>query len=252
MAQTALIAALLAGLLGGLHCVAMCGGWLAASAARPAAVVLSPRRTLVVRQALAHFARILTYATLGAVLGAAGGATIAATLEPLQRSLYVVANIALIAIGVSMVRGVPSAQRWIERIGLGVFRRVAPAARRLARRGSWFEPLAMGALWGLTPCALVYGLLPVALLSGSAASGAAILAVFGLGTLPNLVFAQAVMARTRGVASRGGWRLAAAAIVVTFGAIGIYRAIFVPEALGASAYCVVSLDPHGKLAAFPP
>ncbi|HET9046277.1 MAG TPA: sulfite exporter TauE/SafE family protein, partial [Casimicrobiaceae bacterium] len=107
------------------------------------------------------------------------------------------------------------------------------------------------ALWGLTPCALVYGLLPIALLSGSAVSGAAILAVFGLGTLPNLVFAEVMIARTRGVAGGTGWRLAAAAVVVTFGAIGIYRAIFVPEALGSGAYCIVSLDSHGKLAAFP-
>ena len=33
MPQSALIGAFLAGLLGGLHCFAMCGGWIAAVAA---------------------------------------------------------------------------------------------------------------------------------------------------------------------------------------------------------------------------
>ena len=45
----------------------------------------------------------------------------------------------------------------------------------------------VGMFWGLVPCALVYGVLPVALFAGGPVEGAAVMLAFGLGTLPNLV-----------------------------------------------------------------
>ena len=68
MPQTALIGAFLAGLLGGLHCVAMCGGWLTVVAhapATPAAVPLQPARVLMLGEFAAHAGRITLYALLG-------------------------------------------------------------------------------------------------------------------------------------------------------------------------------------------
>jgi len=250
MAQSALLAAFIAGLLGGLHCAAMCGGWMAAAAAPPAggAIPLLPRRALWLRLALHHAGRIATYALLGAALGAGGGAAIAQSMAPLQRALYVVANVALILVAVSIARRRATAPAMVERAGLGVFRRVAPALTRFAQGRRVAGPLAMGALWGLTPCALVYGLLPVALLSGSAANGAAVMAIFGLGTLPNLLAAQALIARTRGAVGATPWRLAAAILVGAFGVLGIARALFVPDALGTGAYCLVPPAAHGTLA----
>ena len=47
----------------------------------------------------------------------------------------------------------------------------------------------MGMLWGLTPCALVYSVLPLALLAGGALQGALVMLAFGIATLPNLVVA---------------------------------------------------------------
>ena len=41
--------------------------------------------------------------------------------------------------------------------------------------------------WGWLPCGLVYSILVSALATGSAASGAALMLAFGLGTLPNLL-----------------------------------------------------------------
>jgi sulfite exporter TauE/SafE len=109
----------------------------------------------------------------------------------------------------------------------------------------------MGALWGLTPCALVYGLLPIALLSGSGANGAAIMLAFGVGTLPNLLAAQAALGRARAAVGSPA-RIAVAIVVAAFGLVGIHRALFAPDALGTSAYCVVPFDGHGTLARFEP
>jgi uncharacterized protein len=254
MAQTALIAAFIAGLLGGLHCAAMCGGFVAATAA-PAATGSMPllrRRTLFARQLASHAGRLFTYTALGAALGAGGGAAFALAIEPAQRALYVIANVALIALALSMTRRAVRSVPLAERAGLRLFQHVAPAATRFAARSPVLGPVALGALWGLTPCALVYGLLPVALLSGSAVDGAAIMLAFGLGTVPNVLAAQWVVARTRRTATSSVWRFAAAIVVAAFGVIGIYRGLLVPDAFASGVYCIVPLGTHGTLAAIPP
>ncbi|MET0204437.1 MAG: sulfite exporter TauE/SafE family protein [Casimicrobiaceae bacterium] len=254
MAQTALIAAFIAGLLGGLHCAAMCGAFVAATAT-PAVAGCRPllrRRTLVARQLAGHAGRLFTYAVLGGALGAGGGAAFALALGPAQRVLYVVANLALIALALSMTHRALRAAPLAERAGLRLFRHVAPAATRFAARAPVLGPLALGALWGLTPCALVYGLLPVALLSGSAGNGAAIMLAFGLGTVPNLLAAQWVVARARRPAASSRWRFAAAIVVAAFGAIGVYRGLLVPDAFASGVYCIVPFGTHGTLAPIPP
>jgi len=254
MAQTALLAAFVAGLFGGLHCVAMCGGWIAASVSRAprGAVPLLPARTLLSRQLASHAGRLGVYALLGAALGATGGAAFAHALLPAQRMLYVAANVVLILLAASLVQRSVRASAVVEGAGLRLFRRVAPAAMRIAHRDGIAGPLVLGALWGLTPCALVYGLLPVALLSGSALDGALVMLAFGAGTLPNLLAAQFALARLPGQAVKPGLRIGAALVIAAFGVTGIYRALYVPEALAAGPFCLVPFDVHGKLPASSP
>ena len=69
MPHAALIAAWLAGLVGGLHCLAMCGAYVTIAHARPTTPLL-PRRSLYAGLAAAHAGRIATYAALGALFGA--------------------------------------------------------------------------------------------------------------------------------------------------------------------------------------
>ena len=92
-------------------------GFVAATAT-PAVAGCRPllrRRTLVARQLAGHAGRLFTYAVLGGALGAGGGAAFALALGPAQRVLYVVANLALIALALSMthraLRAAPLAER---------------------------------------------------------------------------------------------------------------------------------------------
>jgi uncharacterized protein len=237
MPQSALIGAFVAGLLGGLHCFAMCGGWIAAVARPAGAIDLQPARALRAGQAATHAGRIATYVLLGAAFGAAGGAAFAAAVAPLQRGLYVVANAMLLLLALSLVvRGVEFGG--VERAGLAVFRKLLPAVTRLAPRRGILSRFAMGIVWGFTPCALVYGVLPVALLSGSAANGAMVMLAFGLGTLPNLLAAAWTLARSRRWLADRRFRFAAAAIIAGFALLGLYRAWFVPEALVQGPFCI--------------
>jgi uncharacterized protein len=238
MPQSALIGAFLAGLLGGLHCFAMCGGWIAAVTGPGDGVPLQRSRVLRAGQAATHAGRLTTYVLLGAAFGAAGGAAFAAAVAPLQRGLYVAANVMLLLLAVSMVaRGVVFGG--LERAGLAAFRKLLPAVTRLAPRGGMASRYALGIVWGFTPCVLVYGVLPVALLSGSAVNGALVMLAFGLGTLPNLLAAGWTLARSRRWFADTRYRYAAAAVIAGFALLGLYRAWFVPEALGQGPFCLV-------------
>jgi len=240
MAQSALIGAFLVGLFGGLHCAAMCGGWLSIVALRPTTQVmpLLPRRVLLWREAAAHAGRVATYALIGGLVGASGGTLFSIALAPLQRGLYVAANVLLLLLAFELATREFRAPL-LERAGLAAFRRLLPLVRSLATRDAAPARFALGMIWGLTPCALIYGVLPVALLSGDALNGASIMLAFGIGTLPNLVAATLVLRRGRSALERRPIRLAGAAVVGAFALAGLFRALFVPEALGQGPFCIL-------------
>ncbi len=231
-----MLAAWIAGLLGGLHCLAMCGAYVTIVQGR-ATVPLEPRRDVVAGQAAAHAGRVLTYVLLGTLFGAAGGTAFAQAFSPLQRGLYVAANVMLLLLawGIAHGRTAPSS---LEALGLKLYSALAPAAGRALRGRGIASRFALGALWGLTPCALVYGVLPLALLSGGAWQGALIMLAFGVGTLPNLLAAGWALSRMKRRLEAKAVRWAAGAIVAVFALAGLWRALFVPASLGAGPFCL--------------
>ena len=238
MALSALLAAAIAGALGGLHCAAMCGGWLAAFSLRSSEAPLLPARTIALENAAGHAGRITTYTLIGAALGAAGGEAFAIAWEPVQRSLYVLANVMLLVLAVALARGANRRTGILETVGLHAFRRLLPAVKALSSKRRIPARYALGLIWGTTPCALVYGVLPLALLSGSARDGALIMLAFGAGTLPNLVGATYLLARSRTLLASTAGRVAAGCLVGGFATYGIYRALFIPSVLGQSPFCL--------------
>jgi len=241
VAISALISAWLAGVLGGAHCVAMCGGFLTAlaGAPRPAAMPLLSARALALRQLPYNLGRITTYVLLGGAFGAAGNTALAAAdWLPLQRGLFVVANLFLLALAVAIA--------WkregfapLQQAGATLFRRLAPAVRALATRDAIPARYALGLVWGLVPCALIYGVLPIALFAGGAVEGGAVMLAFGLGTLPNLMAAGWVVARARTWLDGRAARYGTALLLAGFAGVGIWRALFGPMALGQGPFCLV-------------
>jgi sulfite exporter TauE/SafE len=71
-------------------------------------------------------------------------------------------------------------------LGGGIWRSLSGYLPRLLPTDTTGKALLAGAIWGWLPCGLVYSLVVTALASGSGAQGALTLAVFGLGTLPNV------------------------------------------------------------------
>ncbi len=138
---SALTGALLAGLLGGAHCLAMCGGFVAAMSGAgipPSALgtPLLPARALARRQLPYNLGRITTYAALGAIAGGVGAAALGTGEWPaVQRALYVIANLFLLALAVA-IAGRGSSVEWLQRVGAAVFSRIVPG-RAAARRAQW-------------------------------------------------------------------------------------------------------------------
>ena len=246
MALSAVISAWLVGLLGGVHCLAMCGGFVAATAMRDAdgriagnSAPLLPARTLLRRQLEYHVGRVGAYALLGAAFGAAGAAALrAADFIPIQRALYVVANGFLLLLAANLAtRSVALAG--LQRAGVKVFGAALPWLQPLLRNPHGTGRLALGIVWGFVPCALVYSTLPLALFANGAIEGALVMLAFGLGTLPNLIAAHVLLAHTRRLPAKQAGRIAAATLIAAFGAFGIYRALYDPAALAQGPFCLL-------------
>ncbi|MCP5221493.1 MAG: sulfite exporter TauE/SafE family protein [Zoogloeaceae bacterium] len=234
MPETGYIAVFLIGLLGGTHCVGMCGGIVSAL------TVQIPGQ--VKRQWPIHLAynlgRISTYAMLGALFGAIG--TLGLLFEdflPIQMGLYIMANLMLVALGVYLT-GFTRLLAPLERAGQSLWRRVQPLTRRFLPVRGLRQALPLGLLWGFLPCGLVYSVLATALVTGSAAGGASLMLAFGLGTLPNLMLAGMLLKRLQGVTRRPWVRTFAGAVVLGFGVFGLLHASTLGSRLWNGVLCV--------------
>jgi len=233
MPETGYFAVFLIGLLGGTHCVAMCGGIVGAL------TVQIPGR--VKRQWPIHlsynFGRITTYTLLGGLLGAIGSVGLLFdNFLPIQMTLYVLANLMLVALGLYLT-GFTRLLAPIEKAGHGIWRRVQPATKRFLPARGPAQAFPLGLLWGLIPCGLIYSVLATALVTGSAVRGAGLMLAFGLGTLPNLLLAGMLLKRLRGI-TRNTWvRTGSGVLVLAFGVYGLINAPTLGAALWSGVVC---------------
>lgn len=169
-------AAFMAGLLGGAHCAAMCGGIATGFQALSA-------RSGWMTAVESNLGRVSGYVLAGAVAGGLGQAIIQASrLHWLLVGSRMLVGLVLVvaALRLSGVLGV-RAPRWA---GASAWRLFAPLQRRLLPIDSRSKRIAAGMLWGWLPCGLSTTLLVAAWLQASAWHGALTMAAFGLGTLP--------------------------------------------------------------------
>ncbi|WP_027910382.1 sulfite exporter TauE/SafE family protein [Pseudomonas sp. URMO17WK12:I4] len=205
-----LLSALMLGLLGGGHCLGMCGGLMGAlTLAIPA-----ERRHQRLRLLVAYNAgRIFSYTTAGLLLGLAGWALASGPLATVTRSI---AGLLLIAMGLYLA-GWWSGLTRIEALGRGLWRHLQPITRRCMPITSAPRALMLGGLWGWLPCGLVYSTLLWAASQGDALRSAALMFAFGLGTLPVLLATGLAAERLVSLLRRRGVRVAGGLLVILFG-----------------------------------
>jgi sulfite exporter TauE/SafE len=126
----------------------------------------------------------------------------------------------------------------LELLGQGLWRRLRPLTKSLMPLDSLPKMLVLGGLWGWLPCGMVYSMLLTAMLTGSAGSGATVMLVFGLGTLPTLLALGLLGARWRGWMQRRQVRVASGIVVLVFGLLGLLRAADGLPASWLDAVCI--------------
>ncbi len=220
MSALSLFPVFMVGLLGSVHCVGMCGGIVSAFSALPAASRPFPVALVVQRpadgaaRALAYnTGRIASYMVAGAMAGVSG----------MQAGGYWLANLMLVALGLYLMNAWNGLTR-LEVLGRGLWRHAQPLIKSLMPYDSQLKMLALGGLWGWLPCGMVYSVLLTAMLTGSAAGGAAVMLAFGLGTLPVLLAMGLMGDHLRGALQRPVVRFGAGMVVLAFGVLGLVRA----------------------------
>jgi hypothetical protein len=181
-----LTAAFLVGLLGGTHCLGMCGGIVGALSSGLSGTVRESRWRYLLAQLAYNAGRIGSYTLAGLLLGAmAGQAGKVGLLEGMPVGRYLAGTI-MILFGIYLA-GWWHTLLFLEKAGARLWKHIEPLGRRWLPVRHGGEAFLLGLVWGWLPCGMVYAALAMALAAGSAAGGAATMLAFGLGTLPTLL-----------------------------------------------------------------
>ncbi len=204
MSSSLAVTALLMGLAGGPHCVAMCG---AACAGIGQAAGVGAARSMLGFQV----GRLLGYALVGALAAASvsalGWLTVqSAAIRPLWSLLHVAA---LVLGGLLLWQG--RQPLWLDAAAQKLWRQV----RAWGGRYGQGTPIIIGTLWSLMPCGLLYSALMVAALTGNIAEGAGTMALFALGSSVSLWAGPWLLLRLKNLGD-GSWgiRIAGLALAV--------------------------------------
>ncbi len=223
MPETGYLAVFLIGLLGGTHCVGMCGGIVSALTVNTVRMPGESRREWPLHLAY-NIGRISSYTLAGAAMGAIGTVGMLFNdILPIQLGLYVAANLMLIALGLYLT-GFTRALSGVEQLGHRLWSCIQPLTRRFLPARTVAQALPLGLLWGFLPCGLVYSVLATALVTGAAERGAMLMLAFGLGTLPNLLLAGLLLKRLKDVVRNRAVRTGSGLVVLAFGVYGLVTA----------------------------
>jgi sulfite exporter TauE/SafE len=234
MTEFSIVAVFFAGLLGGVHCLGMCGSIVGIFAAQV------PKNKARWPLHLAYNSgRLASYAVAGALVGAIGQAGLLLRDQvPVQHLLFALSSLMLIVLGLYLA-GIWGMVRRIEQLGGVLWKRIQPLTRGLLPVTSPMRALLLGLLWGWLPCGLVYSVLVTALASGSSQNGALIMLAFGLGTLPNLLAIGLFWERAKGWVQSPRVRIIAGLLVAGFGVYGLFKVGYTFYSYGWTESCHV-------------
>lgn len=223
MQSSLALTALLMGLVGGPHCIAMCG-----AACAGIGQAAGPRQNAALWSFQAG--RVMGYSALGALAAASmqglGWLTVqSAALRP----VWTLFHVATFALGLLLLW---KAQQpvWLEAAG----KKIWSGARSLAVGRGRGAPLVIGALWTFLPCGLLYSALLVAALTGSALQGAGVMALFALGTSVSMMAGPWLWLRLRG-SGAGDWGVRLAGLALAASSVW---ALWMGLAHDAAPWCV--------------
>lgn len=215
MVEFWLIAAL--GFLGSFgHCVGMCGPLAIAFSLSQGSEAPKGWRQWVFH-GLLNLGRILSYVAVGAMLGGVGslvvaGGQLAGLGSSLRHGIAIFTGLLLIWLGLRQVQpNLLPPLPFLHPLTQGTWhQRFSGAMAKLSLSPQWWTPALLGLLWGLIPCGFLYTAQLKAAETGNPWMGAAMMGMFGLGTLPMMVGVGALLGhvgsdRRSQLFRMGGW-----------------------------------------------
>jgi sulfite exporter TauE/SafE len=169
-------AVFVASLIGGTHCVAMCGGFVGFFGG-------AAERGARLRAHVAyHGGRLVSYAALGALAGALGaGVDSIGSWARIERAASIAAGVFMVAWGVGAL-----VSRRAPRPGFGLASWARAALLRVHGQPAFVRALVLGLVSALLPCGWLYAFVATAAGTGRPLDGAIAMAAFWAGTVPLL------------------------------------------------------------------
>lgn len=209
------------------HCAGMCG---------PITVAFSltqPQTTNRWQQfqfhALLSLGRIVSYAFIGASIGALGsvliaGGQLAGVGSLLRRSISVLTGGMLVWFGLVQISPgmLPKLPLLNPMLRDTLHQRLNLAMDKLSRQPHWWTPIGLGLAWGLVPCGFLYAAQIKAAETGNFWLGGLSMLAFGVGTMPMMLTVGLVTAfissdRRSQLFRMGGW------VTLTIGVLILLR-----------------------------
>lgn len=174
----------LASLLGSLHCVGMCGGFVAFYSGTDGSGGS--------RRLLSHGAysggRLVAYSILGLLAGTIGAALdLAGSMAGVQRIAAMVAGVVMILWGIFALLQIGGVKVFKHGSGSSISNWLRRGISMVGQRPPVVRAATVGLLSGILPCGWLWAFVVTAAGTGSALGGVAVMAVFWAGTVPILL-----------------------------------------------------------------
>ncbi len=214
-----LIIILTTAFLGGVgHCIGMCGGIVVAYSSTKI-----DQTSSYIQQTASHlaynFGRVTTYAILGAIFGFVG--QVVAFTPTTKGVLFLITGVLMILAGLSLIGNIKflNSAEW----SVSKYSWYQNTFRSLMTSKSYKSFYLLGMLNGIIPCGLVYSFAIFAASTASPLYGALVMALFGLATIPALLFLGFVTKFLQKGSLRGTMMKLASILVILYGGMTLYK-----------------------------
>ena len=200
------------GFLGSFHCIGMCG---------PIAIALpvpkSSKLSFFTGRILYNVGRVVTYSFLGLLFGLVGGRI---ALAGAQQVVSIILGVAIVIAVLlpQQYKNIFVQHRLVQKLAQPLKSNISI----LFKKGTLSSLFLIGILNGFLPCGFVYIGLAGSIASGNAISGAAVMMLFGLGTVPAM-FAATVFGKFINIGIRAKLRKIIPVFAILLAAVFIMR-----------------------------
>ncbi len=203
-------AAFMLGLLGGAHCITMCGGLASALGMQTARSAGGPLPLIICY----NLGRLISYSLAGLILGLAG-LWLSQQVLGLQ-VLRTLAGIMLILMGCYLGQWF-NGLMFTEKLGQWLWRYISPLGKNFLPVRNARSALMVGLVWGWLPCGLVYSALVYASMQAHPAGSALTMLAFGAGTLPAMLLTGFFAQQLKALIQRSWVRQVSGVAMILFG-----------------------------------